>query len=127
MAKNPRFQIGNAAERIDQRAVGRFGDGVDGQVTAGQIVFEPDLRCRMENKAGVAMPALALGASERVLLVRFGMQENREVTPDRLESSGSQRVRRRTDDHIVAILHRQSEQFVADCSAHHVDLHAWLA
>jgi hypothetical protein len=71
------------AEGIDQLAIGCFGHGIDGQVAAGEIFFQRDLGRRVEGEAVVAVAGLALGTGQRVFLVRFGMQEDREILADR--------------------------------------------
>lgn len=48
MAQHPRLQIAQPAKRIDQRAIAGPRNGVDGQITARQILFQPHLRRRMK-------------------------------------------------------------------------------
>ena len=60
--------------------------------------LERDVGRREELEAAIAAPVLALGARERVFLVRFRMQEHREVAADRADSptrSSSPASRRR--------------------------------
>ena len=77
----------------------------------------------MHRESLVAAAALALGASKRVFLVRLRMQENGEVPADRLEAGALHLVGCRADDHVIAILHGQAEQFVAHGAADDVGLH----
>ena len=69
-------------------------------------------------------PALPLGARERVLLVRPGVQEHREVLADRAEARGDHVLGRRADHHVVAVLDRQPEQLVAHRAADRVGFQA---
>ena len=89
-------------------------DGVDGQVAARQILFQRDFRRGLEAEALVAASGLALGARQRVLLVGVRMQEHREVRADRPEALRHHVFRRGADHHVVAVLHRMTEQGVAD-------------
>ena len=54
-------------------------DGIDREVAALEVLFERDVGRGVDDEAVVAAAALALGARERVLLVRLRMQEDREV------------------------------------------------
>jgi hypothetical protein len=51
------------------------------------------------------------------------MQEYREVLTDRLEALGGHLLGRGADDHVVALLDRQTEKLVSNCSANEVNLH----
>ena len=115
--------IGDAVEGIGQRAIVGARDGVDRQVTPREIIGKADVRSSVEGKALVAVPGLALGAGERVFLVRLWVQENREVLADRLETLGQHGFGRCADDDEITILHRQAEQFVAHGATDCVDLH----
>ena len=55
------------------------GDRVDGEVAPRQVLFERDRRIGVDDEAAVARRRLALGARQRVFLVRLRMQEDREV------------------------------------------------
>jgi hypothetical protein len=59
---------------------------------------------------------LALGARERVLLVRLRMQEHGEVAPDGPVTGGEHDLRRRADHHVVAIDDGTPEELVANRS-----------
>jgi hypothetical protein len=69
------------------------------------------------------MAGLALGAGQRIFLVRSGMQENREILAHRLEAARQHILGRSANDDVIAILNRQTEQLVADRSADREDLH----
>jgi hypothetical protein len=103
------------------------GDGVDGEVAAPQVVLQRDVGRGVDGEALIAAAALALGAGERVFLVRLGMQEHREVLADRLEALLDHLLRGGADHHPVAILDLQAEQLVADGAADDVLLHGFLA
>src|SRR5262249_3210379 len=123
MPEYTRFQIAFAAEWIDERAVFVTRHRIDGQVAAREILFERDLWRRVKHEAVVAGSGLALGARQRVLLVRLRMQEHREVFPDRAESGGNHLLRRRPDHDPVAIAVSATEQVVAHASTDDEDLH----
>jgi hypothetical protein len=55
--------------------------------------------------------------------MRLRVQENREILADRGESARDHFIGRGPDDDMVPILHRQTEQLIPDCAAHHVCLH----
>ena len=44
VAEDPGLDVGLSVEGIDEAAVGSTGDGVDGEVTAQQVVFQRDIR-----------------------------------------------------------------------------------
>ena len=104
-------------------AVGILGDGVDGEVTTLQILFERDLGRRMKHESLVARCGFAFGSRECVFFVRFWMQKYREVRTDRPVAGGNHFLGGRADDHMVAILHRKTQQLIADAAAHGVDFH----
>ena len=52
------------------------------------------------------------------------MQENREIPADRAEAGGDHVLGRGADHDVVAVLHRQAQQFVAHRAADDVGLHA---
>ena len=56
MAQHPGLQVGLAAKGVDQGAVVVLGDGIDGQVSPGQVFFEGDMGRGVHHKAVVAAP-----------------------------------------------------------------------
>ena len=96
---------------------------VDAEVAARQILFERDGRIGMEREAVVARRGLALGARERVFLLRLWMQKDREVAPHRQKAGVDHLLGRGADDDPVAIVHRRPEQRVAHRAADHVKPH----
>ena len=79
----------------------------------------------MEHEALVTGRGLALGARQRVFLLRDGMQEHGEVFTDRTEALLHHLLGRGADHHVVMILHRQSQQGVAHGAADNVNLHPY--
>ena len=124
VAQEAPLEVLPAAEGVDQRAVLVPGDRVDGEVAPAQVFLERDIRRGVHREALVAAPALSLGAGERVLLVRPGMQEDREVLADRLVAPGLHLLGRGAHDDMVPVLHREPEQLVAHRAADDVDLHS---
>src|SRR5258706_7906033 len=124
MAKNPGAQVPFAAVGIDERAVLRARHRVDGEVAAPQILLERHFGRGMECEAPVSRGGLALGAGERVFLVRPGMEEHREVRSHRSKLAPHHFLGSRSDDDIVAVLHREPEQLIADRAADHKDFHS---
>ena len=63
--------IALTVEGVDQRAVGRPGHGVYGQVATCEILFERDIGRRMKAEAMVAGAGLTLGAGKRILCLLY--------------------------------------------------------
>ena len=122
VAEDPGLDVGLSMEGIDEAAVGGTGDGVDGEVTAQQVVFQRDIRREMHGKALVAGCGLALGAGQCVFLVALGVQEDGEVLADGLKALGQHLFRRGAHHHPVAVAGGQPQQFVTDGPADAVDL-----
>ena len=112
-----RFEVARAAERVDQAAVGGFGDRIDGEVAALQVFFQRHRRIAVDDEAAMPASGFALGARQRVFLAGLRMQEHREVAPDRPEAARLHGVRRFADHHEITIARRQAEQAVADRAA----------
>ena len=83
VAQDAGAQVLGAVERIDEVAVLVARDRVDREIAAREVLLERHVGRRMELEAVIAARGLALGARERVLLVRFGMKKNREILADR--------------------------------------------
>ena len=88
-----------------------------------EVILERDVGRGEELEAAIAAPVLALGARERVLVARVGMQEHREVLADRRVARREHDLRRRADDDPVAVADGASEQLVAHRAADAVDAH----
>jgi len=117
------LDVGPAAVRVDQRAVGRLGDRIDREVAAPEILFQRDRRIGIDDEAAIAASRLALGPRERVLFPGFGMQEDREIPADRAEAGRFHRSLGFAHDHVVPVTRAQSEQPVAHRAAHQINLH----
>ncbi len=122
VAQHARLEIAFAAMGVDQAAILALRDGVDGEVAAAEVLFQRHRGRGVDHEAAMPARRLALGARQRVLLAGVGMQEHREVAPDRAEARGQHRVGRRTDHHPVAIPRRQPEQPVTHRAADEVHL-----
>jgi len=109
--------------RIDHVAVLVFGDRVDRQVAAQQVVLERHAAIGVELEAVVAGTGLALGARERVFFARRGVEKDGEVAPDRDVAGGAELVGIRADDDPIAIAWRQTEQSVTNGAADEIALH----
>ena len=96
---------------------------VDREVAAREVLLQRHVGRGVELEAVIAARGLALGARERVLLLRFRVQEHREILADRLVAELHHLLGRRADHDVVAVLHRQPEQLVAHRAADGVDLH----
>src|SRR5262249_56887190 len=72
----------------------------------------------------VAGAALALGARQRVLLVRLGMQEHGEVTPDLLHSLARQVFGGAAHDDPVTLFRRSAQELVPNGAADQIHFHA---
>ena len=97
----------------DQLAVFILRDGVDGEVAPLQVLFERDGRVGVEFEAVIAARGFALGARQRVFLVRLRMQEHRKIATDGFVAELRHRLRCGTDDHIVPIDHGNAHQLIA--------------
>ena len=73
MTKYACLNIAATAVRIDQFAGIGLGNGVDGEVAPGEILFQRDLRCGADFKSFITPGGLALGAGKRVFIMRNGV------------------------------------------------------
>ena len=108
MAQHTLLQVALAVERIDQAAIFGLGDGVDGQVATRQVFFQRHTGIGMDGKALVAACGLALGARQRVFLVRVRVQEHRKILAHRHKAVLHHQLRRGPDDDPVMVLHGQA-------------------
>ena len=94
---------------------------VDREVAALEVVLQRHVGRGEELEAAIAAAVLALGARERVFLVRVRMQEHREVLADGHVARGEHHLGRGADHHPVAVGDRAAEQLVAHRAADAVD------
>ncbi|MNT59237.1 hypothetical protein D3C72_1967310 [compost metagenome] len=78
----------------------------------------------MEGETAIAASALALGPRQGVFLTGLRVQEHREVGAHRAEPLFLHLLGRGPDHHPVDFADRASQQAVAHCAAHFVNLHA---
>ncbi len=86
VAEDSRPQVRFAAEGIDQRPLLVARHRVDREIAAREVLVEGHIGRDEELEAAVAAAVLALGARQRVLLVRLRMQEHRKIAADRSDS-----------------------------------------
>ena len=86
MPQDAGVEIALALIRIDQRAGIIERHRVDRQIAPRQVLLERDVGRGVRNESFVAGRRLALGARQRVFLVRLRMQKHRKVLADRLVS-----------------------------------------
>ena len=83
MPQRARREVCLPAVGIDDRAALILGHRIDGEVAAPEILLECHRRCELGGETAVAGVDLALQPRERVLLVRFGVEEHRELPAHR--------------------------------------------
>ena len=71
----------------------------------------------------VATRRFALGACQRVLFTRLGVQENREILADGQIAQCGQLFGRTSDHNPIMVLHRQAQQGIPNRTTDHVNLH----
>ncbi len=103
MAQDAGVEIALALIWIDQCAVIVERHRVDRQVAARQVLLERDVRRGVRDESLVTGRRFALGARQRVLLVRFRMQEHRKILADRLVSERRHLLRRRADHDPITV------------------------
>src|SRR5690554_3143576 len=123
MAQNALLQIRLSLPGVVQAAVGRLSDGIDGQITPQQVLFQTDLRAGMEAETAVSLAAFALGACQGILFAGLGVQEYRKIAADRFEAFGQHLIRCRTDHNPVPILDLKPQQPIPHGAAYQIDLH----
>ena len=110
-------------EGIDQRAIGRFCHRIDGQVTAGEILFQRDIGRGMKSEAVVTVPAFAFGAGKRIFILGLRMQEDREILTNWTETLFKQGFRGGADNHVIVVGVGPAEQLITDGAADDEYLH----
>ena len=124
MAQHAGFDVAPAAEGIDQRAVRRLSNGVDGQIAASKILLESDFGTEVDTEAAIAGTHLALEPGQCVFLVSLGMQKHRKVASDFAIIQAQQLLPGSAHDDPVSLLDGQPQQGVPNRSANQIHLHA---
>ena len=86
MAQYAVMQIVAATEWVDNLAIGRLRDGVDGEVATLEVFFECDVRIGVKSKAFVAFANFAFGAGECVFFAALWMNEYWILWANRLKA-----------------------------------------
>src|SRR5439155_21528678 len=89
-----------------------------------ELFLASTARRGVEPEALMPASGLALGARQRVFLVRLGVQEHGKIAADWTKPAGEQLLRRGADDNVISIRDRSSEQLVAHRAADAIGLHA---
>ena len=123
MAQAAAAQVLLAAEGVDQTPLGVLRHGVDGEVPAGEVGLQADVRSGFGGESAVPRRGLALRSGQRVLLLGFGMEEDGEITPNLSVAHLPQGRRSAAHHHPVPLLDLPAKQFVAHGAADQIDLH----
>ena len=124
MAQQPRLQILHAAVGIVQLPVLIFGDGVDGEIPAQQILLQRHLGGGMTDEACITQALFALGARQGILLLGAGVEKHRKVATNLGEPEAQHLLHGSTDHQVVSVPLRQSQQAITDRSPNQINLHA---
>jgi len=101
-----------------------FGDGIDGEIPAQQVLLQRHLGGSIADEAGIALPLLALGAGQGVLLLGLGVQKHGEVAAD-LGKAQRQHLRHSGTDHqVIPVTLRQPQQAIPNRPSDQINLHA---
>ena len=111
------FDVALAAVGVDEFAIGGFGDGVDGQVPALEVVFQRDFAAGIEREAAMPRRDFALQARQGVFFFAFRVQEDGEILADLGVAGIQQFPRRGTHHNPIPLPHRQPQQLIADGAA----------
>ncbi len=116
-------QILTATKGVDQATVAVLCHGIDGEVAAPEVIFQTDIRGCVYLKTFVAGGHFALGTRQGIFLAGLGVQKYREILAYLAEAPGAHVLRGRAGHYPVAIVYRQSQQFVAQGAADQIDFH----
>ena len=118
MAQQPSFQIGNAIERINDVTRFILGNRIDRKIAPGQIFLQGYVGRREYFKPFITSGNFTFRSAQGLLFVRMRMQENRKILADWTITQPHHILGRRADHDIITICYRQSQQFIANRSAH---------
>ncbi len=124
VAKQPLFQILDAAIGIVQLSRLILGDGVDGEIPAQQILLQRHLRRGVADEAGITATLLALGAGQRVLLLGLGVQEHGKIAAHLGKAQRQHLFHGRPDHQVIPVALRQSQQAIPHCAPNQISLQA---
>lgn len=127
MAQHLRLQVPLTPVRVHQRAIRRLGHGIDGQIAPGEVFFQRHIRRRVYRESAIAGPYLTLGPRQGDLLMGLGVEEHGKILADRQVTRIQQGLRVRADGDPIPVLHRQTQQGVADGAADQIHLHTHVA
>ncbi len=116
MAQQPLFQILDATVGIVELALIIFGDGVDGEIPAQQILLERHIGGGVADKAGVALTLFAFGTGEGILLLGFGVKKHGKVATDLGKTQRQHLFHGGTDHQMIPVALRQSQQAIPHCA-----------
>jgi hypothetical protein len=123
VTQDPRSEVLDPVEGVDQEPLLVARDGVDREIAPLEVLLQRHVGRGVELEAVIAAGGFALGARERVLFVGVGMQKNGKVAADRAEPELDHVLRRRADDDVIAVFYRKAEKLVTHGPADLVDLH----
>lgn len=122
MAQQSFLQILDAAVGIMELALFIFGDGVDGEIPAQQILLQRHIGSGVADKAGVALTLLAFGTGEGMLLLGFGVKKHGKVATDLGKAQRQHLLHGGADHQIIPVALRQSQQAIPYCAPNQISL-----
>jgi predicted aminopeptidase len=126
VAQHPLGDILLPAPGIRAVTFGVFGDGVDGEIAALQILLEGDAGIGVHLKAVIARAGLPLGARQGIFFAGLRVQEHGKVPPHPAIAKRFHCGGRRTYHHPVTLYHGPPQKAIADGSTHQIDLHGMI-
>ena len=123
VAKNAGAQILRAVVGVYEVSIGIARDRVDREIAPRKIVLQRHVGRAVELESVISAAALAFGAGERMLFVRFRVQENREIPADGPVTELDHFLGCGADHDVIAVFDRQIEQLVPDRASDLVNLH----
>ena len=117
-------EIPQATVVVDDAARLVLRQGIDGQVTAAQVLLQGYVRFGMDHEAPITRQGLALGARQGVFVLGLGMQEDGEIHPDLTESQVQQLLGGGANHHEITLRRRPPQKPIADRAADEIGLDA---
>ena len=122
VAQQPFFQILDATVGIVELALIIFGDGVDGEIPAQQILLQRHIGGGVADKAGVALTLFAFGTGEGILLLGFGVKKHGKVATDLGKTQRQHLFHGGADHQMIPVALRQSQQAIPHCAPNQISL-----